>query len=167
MQRHRAIGVWVGLLVLASLACNAFAGEPKPGLLLPPPGGTAVLPTPSGLNIAPTVTLPAQSAPATNTAVVPANPNGAPTVRMLVDLNIRSGPGVQFTRVGFLSKGETAVIIGRHAATGWWRIQCPPLADGTSCWVSGGPQYSAATGAENVPDVPAPTAVPAGGNGRN
>jgi len=166
MQRYRGLWLMVGWLVLVSLACNAFAGESPPGLQLPPPGQTAVSTTPSS-QMAPTVTLPSQ------TAVPTIPPGSGPTVRMLVDLNIRSGPGVQYPRVGFLLRGDTAPIIGRHADSGWWRIQCPPLADGDSCWVSGGEQYSTAVNAENVPSVAAPprpvsspTPGAGGGNGR-
>lgn len=151
MQRYRGVWFVIGLLVLTSLACHAFAGDPGPGLL-PPPGLTAVPATPAtpAGNLAPTVTLPGETA-------VPTIPAAAgPTIRMLVDLNIRSGPGVQYPRVGFLRQGETAPVIGRHAASGWWRIQCPPLADGDSCWVSGGAQYAAAANADNVPSLPAP-----------
>jgi len=166
MQGSRGLWFLLVLLALSSLACNAFAGEQGPGLLLPPPGTTAVPSTPSG-QMAPTVTLPGQTAVPTISAA------DGPTVRLLVDLNIRSGPGVQYPRVGFLLQGDTAPIIGRHTESGWWRIQCPPLADGNSCWVSGGPQYSQAANADSVPTLPAPplptqTPTPGtgGGNGR-
>jgi uncharacterized protein YgiM (DUF1202 family) len=155
MQRHRVLWLLVGSLVLVSLACNAFAGTPQ-SPLLPPPGLTAVPATPSGNTLAPTVTLPGQSAPVTGTAVAPFPNDGQPTVRMLVDLNIRSGPSVQYARVGFFLAGDQAIITGRHAASGWWRVQCPPLADGPDCWVSGGAAYTTATNAANVPDVTVP-----------
>ena len=163
MQRYRMVWFVVALLLVTSLACNAFAGEEPPGLLLPPPGQTAVPATPFG-QMAPTVTLPGQTAVPT----IPAS--DGPTVRLLVDLNIRSGPGVRYPRVGFLLGGDTAPIIGRHAESGWWRIQCPPLADGNSCWVSGGAQYSAASNAEDVPAVaapPLPVQTPTPGSGGN
>lgn len=171
MQRYRMLWLVVALLMVTSLACNAFAGEEPPGLLLPPPGLTAVPATPFG-QMAPTVTLPGQTAPlpGTETGVPPIITGDAPTVRLLVDLNIRSGPGVQYPRVGFLLQGEIAPILGRHTESGWWRIQCPPLADGNSCWVSGGAQYSAAINAGDVPAVaapPLPARTPTPGSGGN
>ena len=33
-------------------------------------------------------------------------------MRVLVDLNVRAGPGVGYERVGFLLRDETAVILG-------------------------------------------------------
>lgn len=131
-----AIVVGLVLLMAASLACNAFAGRPD-GLLPPPP---AVSPTVEGVGpesgegpgLAATVTLP-------GTTPIPAN---LPQVRILVDLNIRNGPGVEFRRAGFLLAGETAPVLGRDEATGWWQIVCPPAADGPECWVSGGSQYT-------------------------
>ncbi|MBK8985491.1 MAG: SH3 domain-containing protein [Chloroflexi bacterium] len=156
MQRQRMVWMWAGLLAVVSLACNAFAG-PSQLPLLPPPGqtavNTAVPSTPSG-NLAPTVTLPGQSV--TGTAVAPTPNDGQPAVRMVVDLNIRSGPGVQYARVGFFLAGDRASVTGRHAASGWWRVQCPPLADGPDCWVSGGSAYTTAVNTAAVPDIAAP-----------
>lgn len=151
MRQRPTIWFVLGLL-LVSLACNAFAGEPAP-LLPPPPGLTTTVPLtpPSTIpGLAPTVTLPATAVP-----LDPLDPN-TPQLRALVDLNIRSGPSVQYNRVGFLRQGQSARIIGRNADTGWWRIQCPPPADGEQCWVSGGAQYTAARNTANVPDLPAP-----------
>lgn len=159
MDRRWVVWLFVGVLVLTSLACNAFAGEPRPALTLPPPrlttppggSGTAV----ANPIIAPTVTLPGGNAPPGSPAT-PVSPDGRPRVRLLVDLNIRNGPSVQYERVGFLLAGDTAVILGRHTDSGWWRIECPPLADGNECWVSGGSQYTVANNAAGVPTVPAP-----------
>jgi len=122
------------LLVLLSLACNAFAGRTGP---LPPPPIPTVTPTsdtaPEDVpGLAPTVTLPADSSPV----------EAQGTLRILVDLNIRSGPGVRFDRVGFLLRDERATVIGRDPDSGWWRIECPPAADGPECWVSGGSQFT-------------------------
>lgn len=126
----------ITLLGAASLACNAFAGRPDT-LLPPPPTPTATVesgaPESGGVpGIAPTVTLP-------GTTPIPDN---LPRVRILVDLNIRNGPGVQFRRAGFLLAGETAPVLGRDETTGWWQIVCPAAAEGGECWVSGGSQYT-------------------------
>lgn len=122
------------LLLLITLACNAFAGQRGAGL--PPPPNATITPvalaSPTFPALAPTVTLPAEATPSENQA----------RVRILVDLNIRSGPGVNFERVGFLLRNDRAVVIGRDPVSGWWHIECPPDAEGETCWVSGGTQYT-------------------------
>jgi hypothetical protein len=146
MVRHRALGLTIATLIIISLACNAFAGNREPSLA---PAPTAIAGAPA--EMVATVTLPAISS--TSTA----------TVSILVDLNVRSGPGVQYDRIGFLLKGESAPITGVHSETGWWKIECPALIAGSQCWIAGGDQYSRAEGSETVPEVeapPTPTPVP-------
>jgi dipeptidyl aminopeptidase/acylaminoacyl peptidase len=161
MSRQRIFWFAVSILILSSLACNAFAGSPEPGLTLPPPpisvtGGTP--PAPIVLDIAPTATLPGA---VTDVPLVDAS--GNPLLEALVDVNVRTGPGVQYNRDGFLFTGETARILGRDPESGWWKIECPGRADGTSCWVSGGAQYTKVTNAAGVPVAavpPTPTPIP-------
>ncbi len=136
MRDRLIIGWGIMLMILASLACNAFAGRPDSTLPPPPiptnspePANDPVTPLPG---LAPTVTLPAGTAPI----------EAQGTVRILVDLNIRSGPSVRHDRVGFLLRDERATVIGRDPASGWWRIQCPPSVDAPECWVSGGSQFT-------------------------
>lgn len=145
--------VWLGmaLLLAATLACNAFAGQVEPSLPPPPslaspvaPGAATALPGTAPAGIAPTATLPGEIAPPGETT--PAASGG--TLRMLSDLNVRAGPGVGYERVGFLLRDETAAILGRDPASGWWKIVCPPRAEGSECWVSGSTRY---TRAENLP----------------
>ena len=131
----RAVLWWAMLILLfVSLACNAFAG--RVNTLPPPPSGPTVTIDP-GLQtavpgLAPTVTL----------------PSGAPieavqgTVRILVDLNVRSGPGVRFERVGVLLRDTRARVVGKDPESGWWNIECPVDATGSNCWVSGGSQFT-------------------------
>lgn len=133
------IGMGILVLFLSSLACNAFAGRAE--ILPPPPMPTATASmeaTPAESNLAPTVTLPAD---------VPME-SVVGTVRILVDLNIRSGPGVRFERVGFLLRDQRAAVMGRDPQSGWWRIQCPSGADSAECWVSGGSQFTLFESAE-------------------
>lgn len=132
---RRIILVGLALLAAGTLACNAFAGQPDSLLPVPPvltPEESAPVDSDEGIGPAPTVTLPAD-------ATVPID---GPAVRILVDLNVRGGPGVQFPRVGFLLGGDTAAVIGRDPNSGWWQIQCPPESSGAECWVSGGSQYT-------------------------
>jgi hypothetical protein len=171
MKRHRYLWILVGLLVFASLACNAFAGEPlEPTLPRPDLPGSgdedgddlAELPTAVIQNIAPTATL-AGEFPPTATPIVAEPVDGDAVLRALVDVNIRMGPGVAYGRDSFLFGGETAVVLGRHAESGWWKIVCPERADGNVCWVSGGSQYTSvsnAGAAQAVAAPPTPTAAP-------
>ena len=102
------------------------------------------------IELAPTATLPGAQPTA-------ASGDGSPTVRVLVDLNVRSGPGVQYNRVGFLLANANAPLIGRDPNTGWWKITCPAsITIATECWISGGAQYSQATNADGVPVAQAP-----------
>jgi len=127
------IGLGLLALLISSLACNAFAG--RTGMLPPPPMVTATTSAAGTLdapNLAPTVTLPAD----------PPMEDVQGTLRILVDLNIRSGPGVRFDRVGFLLGDQQVAVVGRDPQSGWWRIQCPDGAEGAECWVSGGSQFT-------------------------
>jgi hypothetical protein len=135
----------LGLFILPALACNAFAGRvdtslPPPATLTP---NVAIDENETTPIIAPTVTLPADS------SIMPLQG----TIRILVDLNIRSGPGVQFDRVGFLPRDEIVSISGRDEVSGWWQIQCPPSVESAQCWVSGGPRY---TQIEAIQPTPTP-----------
>lgn len=130
---HVNIGLGLLALVISSLACNAFAG--RVDTLPPPPMPTAttsITATPGESNLAPTVTLP-PDAPIESVQG---------TVRILVDLNIRSGPGVRFDRVGFLLRDQRVAVVGRDPQSGWWRIQCPSDTESAECWVSGGSQFT-------------------------
>ena len=124
-----------GLLLLTSLACNAFAGNSMtPGPQTPTPEATVV------------------------TAVTaPPLPTGTPaTLTVLVDLNVRAGPGVSYERLSYLAQGATAVIIGRALQSEWLEIACPADVQSGECWVAGGPQYVETAGVEFVEAVPVP-----------
>lgn len=159
------------LLILPALACNAFAGTGGEPTLAPPP--TLVVDAPNsaeatatgneGGEIAPTATLPGTAVNPETAATPKATPN-SPAVEVLVDLNVRNGPGVQYDRVGFLTQGSLAMLVGRDPASGWWKIQCPVNVNSPECWVSGGAQYTRPFNAEGVPVAvapPPPTPVPA------
>lgn len=77
-------------------------------------------------------------------------------VQALTDVNIRSGPGTNYSVVGWVTGGQTAKVTGINSATGWWRVICPDGSTG-SCWVTGAAQYTKAT---NSPVTqPPPTAT--------
>ena len=150
MNAKRPLLFLASILFLVSLACNAFAGNAEPALELPPPLVTAEPGATPVSGLAPTATLPSD-APVSSTAVP-----GSATVAILVDLNIRSGPGVVYDRIGFFTKGATVPALGRDPGSGWWLVQCPPHISAPQCWVSGGPQYTQPNNADGVPVAPAP-----------
>ena len=69
----------------------------------------------------------------------PVDVNGYPTnvkyVQAQEDVNIRSGPGMQFNILSYLAAGQTAKVTGVSADGNWWRVLCPDNSVG-SCWVS-------------------------------
>lgn len=68
-------------------------------------------------------------------------------------VNVRSGPGVNYTKLGYLQPNSEALLIGRY--NDWWQIEY----SGAPAWVSG--EYAAARNAEAVPEaVPPPSPVP-------
>lgn len=142
-MRDRAF-VWMGLITLlaVSLACNAFAGQrestlpppPQPTIIAPPVDATAPAgPAPTALpGLAATATLPGEATTGP----------GQGTVLVLTNLNVRAGPGVGFRRLGAMRPDDTAVVLGRDVASGWWRVECPPDIEAAECWVSGAEQYT-------------------------
>lgn len=158
MTRQHPLLFFISLLFLAALACNAFAGDQtEPALDVPPAAVTVVdatavpgAETPVA-GIAPTATLPGGSG-GDGTAVA----SGGPYVTMLVDLNIRSGPGVVYERLGFFLKDSTATVLGRDPGTGWWLVTCPSDIAAPQCWISGGSQYTLGTNTGSVPVAAAP-----------
>lgn len=162
MSRHRAIWLTIGLLVLASLACNAFAGNREPTVPPLPTGEGNVTPgaddgTDTDIILAPTSTLSGEG-----TAVGQTPSAAGPTATVLVDLNVRSGPGVQYDIVGFLLQNSSVPIVGQDPEGEWWKIECPSRATGPECWISGGAQYSRAADAGGVPVAAVPaTPTPA------
>ena len=150
--------VWLGLALLlaTTLACNAFAGGSEPSLPPPPqptllamPGAGTPQPDASPPGIAPTVTLPGEA------ATVPAQG----TLVVLVKLNVRTGPGVGYERVGSLLPNDTAAVLGRDPDSGWWRIVCPPDMAGGTCWVSGDSRYTRAENAAAAPTAAVPATL--------
>ena len=150
MIRHRVLWLTMVVLILTSLACNAFAGNRRPAI------GPAPTPIVGATGAA--------TSEMVATATLAGIEQGSPAkVKILVDLNVRSGPGVQYDRVGFLLEDDEAAVIGMHQESGWWLIECPDnVADG-QCWISGGEQYTKIEGAQFVAAVeapPTPTPIP-------
>ncbi|HDQ71086.1 MAG TPA: SH3 domain-containing protein, partial [Chloroflexi bacterium] len=60
-------------------------------------------------------------------------------------VNVRQGPGTNFTRLGYLEPGTQAKLIGKY--NDWWQIEY----NGAPAWVFG--NLVTASNAENVPQV--------------
>jgi hypothetical protein len=125
---------------------------------LPPPTSTPTqavetpdTPTPQP----PTPTEP----PATDTAQTDTQIPGEPSVTVDVNLNVRTGPGTNYDRIGVLLEGSTVGIIGRDSGSAWWQIPYVEAPDGKA-WISAG--FGTASNTEGVPIVQAPpTPTPA------
>jgi hypothetical protein len=71
-------------------------------------------------------------------AVIPTN---VQYVMALADVNVRSGPGLDYAVEGFIADGQVAQVSGRSADGRWWRIACPQDASGF-CWISAETQWT-------------------------
>ncbi len=103
------------------------------------------------------------SAAATSAPTTTAPAAGQPTIVVInATLNVRSGPGISFGKIGELKQGDTAAIIGRNADRSWWVIHRD---DGTQGWIINLPAYIQVNGdTANVPlaaTPPTPTLPPA------
>ena len=131
-----------------------FTSAPSPTLLVLAPTDTPVpplhTPTPTLVLVTPDTPTPVPLPPAEAT---PTPMTGGASVTLNENLNVRSGPGTNYPRVGTITIGTTVAIIGRDAGSTWWQI---PYADGPDGkgWISAG--YGTATNTENVPVVEAP-----------
>ena len=86
----------------------------------------------------------------------PAHPTPAAAKVTVTDqINVRSGPGTEYTLLGTLGGGSEAPVIGRSG--GWWQITY----NGAPAWVFG--EIVTAANTDGVPEVqapPRPTAAP-------
>ncbi|HEC35602.1 MAG TPA: hypothetical protein ENI39_03610 [Anaerolineae bacterium] len=115
---------------------------------VPPTAPLLISPSPTAL-LLPTDTPEPTPIPATATPVTPIVVAGDSGV------NVRGGPGTNYTILGYLQPGGQAQVTGRYGD--WWQIQH----DGGTGWVFGG--IVTAFNTENVPQVeppPAPTPAP-------
>ncbi len=139
----------------------AATNTPVPPAAPTPTPVVAAPDTPTSQLPAPTEPPAAESTP-TETPVAelpPAEtpvPSG-PSVTVDVSLNVRTGPGTNYDRIGSLEPGSTVDIIGRDANSAWWQIPYADAPDGKA-WISAG--YGTASNTGSVPVVavpPAPT----------
>lgn len=133
-----------------------IASAPVGGQLTRPtePSPTA---TPARSTIeAPAAAPPTPQRPTLAPTTTPVPPQAAFTVTSDT-LNVRSGPGTNYSRIGQVQQGQTFPITGKDPTGNWWQFDY----NGRPGWVSG--SLVRATGVEGVPvaaDIPAPpTAV--------
>lgn len=67
-------------------------------------------------------------------------------VMALDDLNVRSGPGLNYAVEGKVSEGMIAKVSGISPDGGWWQIFCTQDSSGR-CWISADPTLSEPTSA--------------------
>lgn len=149
-----AVAVGIGLLWLgfALSKGDRQPAVPQPSVTVPatplPSPTMTHTPVPTATPL-PTATPEPTAIPATATPAPPSIVAGADGV------NVRSGPGTNFTRLGYLDPGAQAQVIGRYSD--WWQI----LYDGAPGWVFG--ELVTASNADDVPQVeppPSPTPPP-------
>jgi uncharacterized protein YraI len=97
----------------------------------------------------------------------PAKPTDtpAPTEPLLTartDLNVRTGPGMEYDLVGLLPASAQSAILGKSADQQWWQIKFQP-GPGQVGWVAADAAFSQVENVANVPVViapPTPTGTP-------
>ncbi|UCC89639.1 MAG: SH3 domain-containing protein [Anaerolineales bacterium] len=146
-----------------------FTPAPPPTPLVLAPTNTLVPPSPTPTPTlvmvtpdTPTPELPPPTEPSGSTTESPPAETPAssgPSVTVDVNLNVRTGPGTNYERIGALAEGSTVNITGRDVNSAWWQIPYPD-APGGKGWISAG--YGAASNTDGVPVVEAPpTPTPA------
>ena len=158
--------VVVGLLLVAVAGCaggrSNVAPTPAPTKTLrpiftsTPVAPTAVPPTATPQN-PPTATPPPSPVlppPEPPTAVPPtATPQPATFTVTSATVNIRSGPGTNYSRIAQVRQGQTFEITGKNPAGDWWQFDY----SGKKAWVIGRLVTATATGSVQVAaDIPAP-----------
>lgn len=154
------VGVW---LVWYGFTWTGDNGQPEPASSVtssPTPTQMAIWSTATLLPPSPTPSpAPPTAIPLLTVAPEPtALPATAPPVAAFIvvgeqGVNVRTGPGTNYTRLEHLDPGTRADLIGRH--DDWWQIRY----DGAPAWVFG--DLVTASNADNVPQVQPPTAATA------
>ncbi len=105
---------------------------------------------------------PPQSTPAP--AVITNTPSSNPTLiftpepvaLVRVNLNVRSGPGTQFEKIGLLAADSEVTLRGRNSDGSWWQIVYPSAPDGLG-WIAA--EFAISNQADAVPVVFESTAI--------
>jgi uncharacterized protein YraI len=87
--------------------------------------------------------------------VVPTPGPGVPAATAIEAINLRSGPGTQYSSYGVAPKGAKGEVIGVSADGGWWVVKLPTsLVPEGQVWVSD--DWVTTTDTESVPVIPPP-----------
>jgi len=110
--------------------------EPSPTLVptdtpIPVPPTNTPMPAPTATPIAPTPT----PSDAATTPVIVVAPSALVATEGVV-LNVRGGPGTDYTVLGMLEPGTELTLLARSADGAWFQIAYPPDSDGRG-WVVG------------------------------
>ncbi len=100
-------------------------------------------------------------APAAVSDSQPASPT--PAVIAVANLNVRTGPGLEYPVIGQLLAGESALVMARNPETTWFEIIYPANSN-TRGWVSASVEYVQRISTDSVPVTavplpPTPTAT--------
>jgi uncharacterized protein YraI len=82
--------------------------------------------------------------------IVPTPIPGAPILTASANLNIRSGPGIEFDKIGLMLIGQSAEVVGVSKDAEWWAIKVP-LAEGGRGWVTA--NFAQVGNAQDVPVI--------------
>lgn len=160
------VALAVAANVSAALPPAAPSPQPSPLAATPVITTVVVTATTAAVTEAPAVTASVQLSATTAVALAATATSlpttvAAPMAKASSDINVRSGPGVEYPLAGSLRTGEEAQLLGKNAAGDWWEVA---LATGGSGWVYG--QLVETAGdvgtvavALNIP-TPPPTPVP-------
>lgn len=80
------------------------------------------------------------------TGLFPVQPTSVRYIQAQANVNIRSGPGTSFQRIGFLAEGQMAGVTGLSQHGSWWRVYCPAGDLIGNCFVSSDPELTVPTG---------------------
>jgi uncharacterized protein YraI len=80
--------------------------------------------------------------------IVPTPAPGSPILTASANLNIRSGPGIEFDKIGLMLIGQSAEVVGVSRDGEWWAIKMP-LAEGGRGWVTA--NFAQVGNAQDVP----------------
>ncbi len=161
--RLTTVALVVGWIVLLCLGgALVYFGFFRPTGRPAGPTATPALPTlavtKSLATAAPTLTPTSRPTATPQPTATPIPPSPTPAVakvQVTEEVNVRSGPGTEYTRLGSLTGGSEARVTGRSG--NWWQIEY----NGGAGWVFG--DIVTAVNTSGVPEVqapPRPTAAP-------
>ncbi|HEY3291895.1 MAG TPA: SH3 domain-containing protein [Anaerolineae bacterium] len=120
----------------------------------PPGGAKSALPAGGDVVITPTatvtgttpITLTNPISPSTNSPTtgqkntVPFTATNVISLTTKGTINIRSGPGLNYRVVGYITRGKSLDVTGTSLDKKWWRVKCL-TGDSENCWVIADTRY--------------------------